>query len=219
MSISGLSSVRDLPYAPRVLDWYDPFVHGFSNHFAWRCPTARISSLYRAHVSSRHLDVGVGTGYFLDNAGIDERIDHLSLIDLNPECLSRTAERLRRFRPTRLHQDVRAPFQLGGSSFTSVSMTYLLHCVPGDMADKGIVFRNVSEVMRPGATLFGATILGHGAPKSAIGRLLMSTYLRLGIFSNASDDEASLRAAVEQGGFSQIDVWTEGCVGLFVAVK
>jgi len=36
--------------------------------WVWRCPNKRILAAYRQHLSNNHLEVGVGTGYFLDHA-------------------------------------------------------------------------------------------------------------------------------------------------------
>ncbi len=53
-------------YTPLVLRVYDVFVLGLSNRFAWRCPSRTMLERYNRHVGRRHLDLGVGTGWFLD---------------------------------------------------------------------------------------------------------------------------------------------------------
>ena len=50
-------------YTTAILSIYDLLVHGLSNHVAWRCPTWRITELYRANLSANHLEAGVGTGF------------------------------------------------------------------------------------------------------------------------------------------------------------
>lgn len=52
-------------YTRTSLAVYDLFVLGFSNSFAWKCPSRVILEFNNRHVSDRHLDVGIGTGYFL----------------------------------------------------------------------------------------------------------------------------------------------------------
>jgi hypothetical protein len=54
-------------YTPLTLRVYDLFVLGFSNRLVWRCPSSNLLERYESHVGARHLDVGVGTGWFLDN--------------------------------------------------------------------------------------------------------------------------------------------------------
>lgn len=53
-----------------LLNLYDPFVLGPVARFVWRCPTPRLIEGYRRHVRDRHLDVGPGTGFFLDRSGL-----------------------------------------------------------------------------------------------------------------------------------------------------
>ncbi|MEM8854897.1 MAG: hypothetical protein AAGD34_14435, partial [Pseudomonadota bacterium] len=80
-------------YTPRTLRLYDLVVHGISNRFLWRCPTERLREQHRALVADPHLEVGVGTGFFLDDPAIDENI-RLTLFDANPHCLAHGARRL-----------------------------------------------------------------------------------------------------------------------------
>ena len=85
-------------YTPVMLSIYDVLVHGLSNRFAWRCPTRLLLELYRDNLSANHLEAGVGTGFFLDQAGA-ARFDRLALIDINRHCLDRAGARLARFKP------------------------------------------------------------------------------------------------------------------------
>jgi hypothetical protein len=91
-------------YSPMVLRTYDSIVLGLSNRFLWRCPTAELLRLYDRNVSERHLDVGVGTGYFLDKSRWPVAKPAITLLDLNPNCLTMASRRIRRFTP----QTVRA---------------------------------------------------------------------------------------------------------------
>jgi len=52
-------------YTPRMLYFYDLRVLAASNRWIWKCPTSRLLAHYDRHVSGNHLDVGVGSGYFL----------------------------------------------------------------------------------------------------------------------------------------------------------
>jgi hypothetical protein len=53
-------------YTPLLLAFYDLGVIGLSNSYIWKCPSSRLLEHYNQHVSGAHLDIGVGTGYFLD---------------------------------------------------------------------------------------------------------------------------------------------------------
>ena len=57
-------------YTRLLLNLYDPLVLGPVARFVWQCPAGRLVDGYRRHVRDRHLDVGPGTGYFLDRSGL-----------------------------------------------------------------------------------------------------------------------------------------------------
>ena len=75
-------------YTKRSLALYDWWVLGFSNKRIWKCPTEKLLELYRAHISDNHLEVGVGTGYFLKNT-LPEGEPRVGLLDINRDCLDR----------------------------------------------------------------------------------------------------------------------------------
>jgi hypothetical protein len=59
-------------YTPFTLKLYDWWVLGISNRFAWQCPTnTALLPFFRKHAGRRHLDVGVGTGFYF--ADVDVR--------------------------------------------------------------------------------------------------------------------------------------------------
>ena len=60
-------------YTPWLLAIYDPFVLGFMARAVWRCPTPPVVDRYRHHLGHRHLDVGPGTGYFIEKPGYPPR--------------------------------------------------------------------------------------------------------------------------------------------------
>ncbi len=59
-------------YTPFFLKIYDPLILGFFTRVVWRCPTTLLVERYRRHIRPRHLDVGPGTGYFLERAGLPD---------------------------------------------------------------------------------------------------------------------------------------------------
>jgi hypothetical protein len=202
-------------YTPAMLSIYDLLVHGLSNHVAWRCPTRRITDLYRANLSIDHLEAGVGTGYFLDKTS-DTRVNRLVLLDINRHCLERAARRLARFKPE-LHQvDLLAPIDLGLARVESVGLTYVLHCLPGGMSEKLVVIDHLRALMGKSAVLFGATILGRGIAPNRAARALLDLYNDKGVFNNGDDDLTALRDGLRQR-FDEVEVENEGCVALFRA--
>ncbi len=202
-------------YSDRVLRVYDLVVHGLSNHLLWRCPTGRLLALYNRHLSDAHLDVGVGSGYFLDKASFPGSQPAVTLLDLNPSCLAFAAKRIGRYRPKTVQADVFRPLPEIGP-FRSIGLTYLLHCLPGSIAEKAIVFDHLAARAAPGATLFGATLLQGDAPRNWAARRLMASYNAKGIFSNENDRFQDLECALTDR-FGEVEIERLGCAALFSA--
>ena len=116
-------------YTPFMLSFYDRLVHGLSNRFAWRCPTERLLDLYRDNLSSRHLEAGVGTGFFIDRAD-PGGFEQLTLLDINRHCLARSAQRLARYQPLLCEANLLAPIASRASSrqTASGSLTCCIAC-------------------------------------------------------------------------------------------
>src|SRR5437899_2107118 len=84
-------------YNNAVLAVYDFYVLGISNSFAWKCKTMRILERYNRYVSSNHLDVGVGTGFYLDRCTFPTPTPKITLGDPNTNCLEKASKRIRRY--------------------------------------------------------------------------------------------------------------------------
>lgn len=206
-------------YTRRSLAIYDLAILGFFSRLAWRCPAPRIQQHYDAHISGNHLDVGVGTGYFLDHARFPTPEPRLALMDLNDQCLEVTARALTRFQPEVYRANVLDPITVDAAPFDSIGLNYLLHCLPGDIRTKGdAVLRHLDPLLKPGGVVFGATLLHDGVERNWFARQVMTRNNRHGIFSNDADDLAGLRSVL--GGRlvdPQVDI--VGCVALFAAHK
>jgi ubiquinone/menaquinone biosynthesis C-methylase UbiE len=201
-------------YTRRTLRIYDPMILGFFSRTAWRCPADRLVQHYDRHVTANHLDVGAGTGYFIDRCRFPEPDPRIGLLDLNTDCLDAAAARIARYRPERYVGNVLEPLALGAEPFDSVSMNYLLHCVPGTMAEKAVVFEHLARLVRPGGVLFGATLLHDGVERTWYARQIMRRNNRVGIFSNQHDSLEGLRRALDTH-LVDPSVEVVGCVGIF----
>jgi SAM-dependent methyltransferase len=205
-------------YGRRHLAVYDVLVHGLANRYSWHCPTSVLVRHYDRHVRADHLDVGPGTGQLLDRCTFPTPRPSLTLLDRKLEVLQFSADRLRRYRPT-LHQaDLLDPATLPQRMFSSIGLSYVLHCLPGTMAEKGDILARLASRLRPDGVLFGATVVngGIGHPRSA--RLTAAALNRLGAFHNTHDDLAGLRAALARS-FTDHEVETRGSVALFAAAR
>lgn len=176
-----------------------------------------IGQKFEEFASTNHLDVGVGTGYYLKNhlSQIERRV---GLLDLNENSLESKANAIQHFKPEVYRANVLEPLTLSCDKFDSISINYLLHCLPGSLLEKGIIFDNLKEILNEGGVLFGSTILGQGVPKNRFAEKLMNLYNKKGIFCNSKDELATLKQALEKH-FSNVSIHVVGCVALFYGVK
>jgi ubiquinone/menaquinone biosynthesis C-methylase UbiE len=204
-------------YNPATLSAYDWFVLGFSNRLLWRCPTRHLRGLYARNAGAAHLDIGVGTGYFLDKTSWPVADPKITLVDLNRHSLDAAAKRIARYKPDTVAANCLEPMPLEGR-FDSVALCYLLHCLPGTIAEKAVVFDRVTPMLADDGVVFGATILQGDAPRSAPAQALMNLYNKKGVFSNAGDTFQILSQALEAR-FADVALRRIGAVALFEARK
>ncbi|MER5350178.1 class I SAM-dependent methyltransferase [Kitasatospora sp. NPDC002551] len=203
-------------YTRSFLRMYDTLVYRVNSPLTWRCPKERLVALYDRHVSGRHLDVGVASGALLDTCRFPVAAPDLTLMDLNPDSLAAASHRLRHYRPRLLRADALRPWALPPEAVDSVGMCHLLHCLPGTLADKAVLFEHARKVLKPGGTLFGATIPGAGVRHNRSARLQLAVANRLGIMCNRRDRPEDLEAALAAV-FTDGEVKVVGSVALFWA--
>lgn len=204
-------------YSKLMLAVYDLAVLGLDLPVVFRCPARRTLELYDAHASDTHLDVGVGTGWFLDRCRFPVERPEIHLMDLNPNCLERTSRRIGRYRPVTHLWNVLEPIAEPLPRFGSIGLSNLLHCLPGSMLDKERVFQNLRPHLREGGVLFGATVLGRGVDHvGALYRAVNRAYNRRSIFSNLEDGAADLETILARN-FARHSVRIVGAMALFTA--
>ncbi len=201
-------------YGRALLALYDPFVLGPIARFVWRFPTNEHVRLYREHVRPNHLDVGPGTGYFLEHAGLAPG-SRVTILDPNPNVLRHVTARLRDLEITAVQADVLKPLPIPGP-FDSAALSLVLHCLPGPMERKALAIANVARVMAPGGVLFGASVLGRSARHTRLGRAFLWAFNKRGAFGNLDDTEAGLRDILERS-FRNVDLRTVAGTAVFVA--
>lgn len=203
-------------YTKRNLALYDWWVLDFSNRRLWDCDTEKLVALYRAHITPNHLEVGVGTGYLLEHS-LPAETRRLALLDINPNCLDRTAKRLEAHHPEVHQENVLEPLLLRGARFDSIGLNYVLHCLPGRLEQKGArVLDHLVPHLQDDGVLFGSTILGRDLPIPFAARMAMALYNRKGIFSNREDSLGGMMEALSTR-FRTFNVEVCGCVVLFWA--
>jgi SAM-dependent methyltransferase len=197
---------------------YDLSVLWFSNTFVWGCPTPHMLALYNKHITTNHLDIGAGSGYYLDKCHFPTTSPHITLVDVNPNNLQRAANRIARYQPQTCVGNVLEPLPLAVDSFDSIGINYVIHVLPGNMTDKAIVFQHLKTLLVPGGTLFGATILGKDIHHNLLAQRFTQIYNQKHIFSNLTDSLKHLDTAIATH-FQNYTLHTIGCVALFTAKK
>jgi hypothetical protein len=87
-------------YTPLALALCDLAVLGLANSLGWQCSSHVLLDFYNQHISDKHPDIGVGTGYSLDRCRFPSTATKIALLDLNPHCPAKSAKRLRRYNPS-----------------------------------------------------------------------------------------------------------------------
>jgi hypothetical protein len=215
MSSSKQAMIGSTPvvFSRGMLKYYDRLLE-FTCHRVWHCPIQRTLELYRRHLSSNHLEVGVGTGYFLEHSRFPGPEPRLALLDLSPHCLQRTATRLSRYTPEVYRANALAPIELSVRRFDSIAMNYVLHCMPGAIPGKGAAFANLKPLLNESGVLFGSTVLRHGVRCDLGARAFMRLYNECKVFCNLEDSLADLRRALEKT-FGKVQIEVIGCVAQF----
>ena len=203
-------------YTPLFLRIYDPLILGFFTPFVWRCPTTRLVEEYRRHLGHRHLDVGPGTGYFLERARMPDG-SRVTLLDPNVHVLDHASRRLQRLDITAVEADVCKPLPVDGP-FDSAALNGVLHCLPGPLSRKAAAIANVAAVLGPTGVLFGASILGASGRHTWFARRLLEANNRRGTFDNLGDTQEGLGDILEAS-FERVELDTVGSMAIFAATN
>lgn len=217
MISSNPSQAGAAVYTRNALRLYDFWVHGFSNHYLWNCPTQQLHALYQQHTSNNHLEVGAGTGFFLKQVPFRVLKPRIVLMDLNPTPLETASAALQRYQPAGVINDVLADSQPSLPQFDSIAFNYVWHCLPAAVG-KDKAFANLSRLLSDQGVLFGATLLGKDVRLNPFAKALMKLYNHKGIFGNRDDSREALEAALARN-FSRYEIRQEGVAALFTAWK
>jgi SAM-dependent methyltransferase len=201
-------------YTPPLLRLYDPLVLGPIARFVWRCPTTRLVDGYRRHIRHRHLDVGPGTGYFLERSGLPDG-SRVTILDPNTNVLDHASRRLRHLEVTAVEADVLKPLPVDGP-FDSAALHLVIHCLPGPLSRKADAVANVAAVLAPTGVLFGASVLGTTGPQTWLSRGVLSAFNRRGAFDNLDDTHDGLRGILAAS-FEHVELETVGSIAIFAA--
>jgi ubiquinone/menaquinone biosynthesis C-methylase UbiE len=202
-------------YSPWGLFIYNVYVLRFNNRCVWRCSRWKLLEHYDRNISSNHLDIGPGTGWYLQHAKFPSDNPKISLLDLNLNSLRVASDRLRKYSPTAINSDIFSPIPVT-QEFDSIAANYVFHCLPGDWETKSLAMKNAARVLDPEGVFFGSTILGKDVRHNFLGRRTMKRFNKTGVFHNNTDDLAGLKRTLNAH-FRETTVDITGTVALFTA--
>jgi SAM-dependent methyltransferase len=166
-----------------LLAIYDPWVLGFMARADWRSPIPPVVERYRRLLGRRHLDVGPGTGYFLDKAAPPAGTE-FTLLDPNPNVLAKASRRLAAMQSGCDRGGRMKPLPLEGR-FDSAALSYVLHCLRGPQANKAVAIRNIAD--DPTAFCSAGPSLGLEERHTPQARAVLRAFNRAGDFDNLGD--------------------------------
>lgn len=201
-------------YSKFVLSLYDIQVLMFEMRFIFKCPTAKILNFYNSHISGTHLDVGVGTGYFLDKCHFPVLNPTIHLMDLNLNSLQKTSNRIKRYKPVTHQQNVLEPIEDKLPTFNSIGAVNFLHCLPGNMLNKEKVIKNLKPFLSKEGVFFGVTVLGQNIDAGILYKITNSIYNKTSVFCNLNDNPEDLELILDRN-FNKYSMEIVGSVALF----
>jgi SAM-dependent methyltransferase len=202
------------PYTRLFLTGYDLWLRSGAFRFVWQCPRTEILALYNGHVTEEHLEVGPGSGYFLDRCHFPKE-PRLTLLDASPAALAWSARRLARYSTALVEADIMEPLPQGDTVFRSVAMNCVLHLLPGALPEKARAIDNVLPCLARDGVLFGSTILAD-SNHTWWSRAGMRIGNKLGMLCNLEDYADDLEQILRIR-FEDVEVRLVGTMGIFTA--
>lgn len=217
--LNNSTKETEVVYKPWDLLIYEIWVLGIVSTWAWGCSTTKyLLPQFRANAGQvHHLDIGSGSGYYLRKGNLP-RTTRLTLLDLEKPALYLGLKRCGRADARGIQANILEPLPVQ-DKFDSVSMYYLLHCIPATVTEKCAIFAHIKRNMTPDGVIHGANVLGRGVRDD--GRFAAHVrrgVLKAGIFHNLDDNAYDFEHALRQN-FEHVQTRVVGSVFMFRAAR
>ncbi|MGQ4006502.1 class I SAM-dependent methyltransferase [Francisellaceae bacterium CB300] len=198
-------------YSKTMLKFYNFYVLFFNNNYVWKCKTSNLLQNYEEHLSANHLDIGVGTGYYLDK--VRDKISKLTLVDLNDNCLDKVKGMFKNKSVETIKFDILGTLPKEyHKKFDSISFNYLIHCIPNTSANKSEAFENVARMLTNDGVAFGSTIINDY--KNTLATKTARKFNEKKIFDNTNDTYKTIEKCLESN-FNKYSLSQIGSVCIF----
>lgn len=205
-------------YSKLLLGFYDVLIMRILTPYVWRCHARHYLQLYREQMSSNHADIGVGSGYCLQRCHYQPGEVRIALIDLQQNCLDYTKQRLARYQPETYQRDASQSIHIDADAFDSIALGGILHCMPGDLRDKGSVFDALQPISHAQTRVFGYTILNKDVRKTWLSRSVFYVLHKLKVINGIDDSAQHLNVELKKR-FARSCVKVIGQVAIFSAAQ
>ena len=177
-------------FVSKNLKHYDKIVNRINCLYVWKCSENYIINHYRNNISSYHLEIGPGTGYFLKKENLRKNfsIQQLTLLDVNENILNYSKQNLKNdydHKIITVHQDVFSKKINKNIKFNSVGINYVLHCIPGTLENN--IDTLINNLGSSNYNLFGSTLICDPLHMNPIAEYELILLNNLGIFNNSND--------------------------------
>jgi SAM-dependent methyltransferase len=200
-------------YSKLIFSIYDKILLNIVMPLIWHCNKNEIIEFYSKHLSHNHLDIGAGTGYFIKHTNKLNSNSNLTIMDINPVCLSLCEQHLVKYTPNIIRHNILDPIKIT-KLFDSIGLNLLLHCLPGDLLSKGLVFQNIKNVLKQNGIVFGSTFIVKDRQVNIITKLWFILFNRIKLLSNEFDNINDL-SYILKNNFKKYDIKVIGHCAFF----
>ena len=164
---------------------YDFVVNDLNCKYAWRCHKNNIFKNYQNNLKNNHLEIGPGSGYFLNPKFHQKKIDNLFLMDINQPILKASKENLDKYY-SNIQTVNHNIFEksLNSLQIDSIGINYVLHCVPGSLDNK---LEKLYLNLPKNTNIFGATVISDIDKQTPLSKLELKLLNHKGVFNNKLD--------------------------------
>ena len=195
-------------FVSKNMKLYDLLVNKINCRFIWRCHENNIHQNYNKCISKNHLEIGPGTGYFIEKY----KFNKLLINDINKNILQYSSLYLKTHNP-KLIQCNLFNQKLNVKNINSIGINYVLHCVPGKLEDKLFKLINNLEYKNK-LCLFGATVINDPEYNNIFSKYMIFWLNYMNIFNNKNDYSYNLVKKCEANNLN-IEWKIIGCVMIF----
>ena len=179
---------RNRNIVTKSLKLYDYLVNDINCSYAWRCHKSNIFENYKNNIKTNHLEIGPGTGYFLEN---NYNIKKLYLMDINDDTLNFSKNNLsENYQLETINHNIFED-KLEIKDLESVGLNYVLHCVPGRLEDNIDNLINNLETNNK-VNFFGATVVSDKILQNRLSTIELFFLNKYNIFNNEMDTSKNL---------------------------